>query len=218
MLWNVFRLVDVWKETSVRDRSHKLFDVDVVGVHYEDRNDIVGVGIKELSDFHQGAFIWAGIEQVTAAVAIVQCLICLDPVDFSRDCCSLAVSEYADREYILMRTPSSSCSVTPSIWLLAAFPGTTNGALCATTIVILLYLRSQNSGWPLHGIVFVGAAPELVDERGIPEVFVPLEAAPPPIWVRDTDFDDAVICEFEVVMVAFDDVALPALICEVPVT
>lgn len=50
-------------------------------------------------------------------------------------------------------------------WLDAAFPGTIKGELCAQTMVILLYFRSQNSAKLLHGVVFVATGnKEDVDE------------------------------------------------------
>lgn len=91
--------------------------------------------------------------------------------------------------------------------------------MCATTIVILLYLRLQNSGCPLHGRVFVGAAAELVDELDVLEVMVEFEFPPPTICVRETDLVEAVICEFEeVVIVSFDvRVDVSAVVCDMPV-
>jgi hypothetical protein len=63
-------------------------------------------------------------------------------------------------------------------------------------MVMLLYLRVQNSGKPLQGTVLVGAAAELVEDA-VPLV-VPLvaPAALPPIWVRLTERVVAVIWEF----------------------
>lgn len=43
------------------------------------------------------------------------------------------------------------------------FPDRTNGLLCAAICVRLEYFRPQNSGYPLHGRVFVGTAAVSVD-------------------------------------------------------
>lgn len=51
--------------------------------------------------------------------------------------------------------PSLSWVVTDRSWFDAAFPDTVNGELCAHTMVMLLYFRSQNSTKLLHGVVFV---------------------------------------------------------------
>jgi hypothetical protein len=79
----------------------------------------------------------------------------------------------------------------------------------------------QNSGNPLHGRVLVGAAAELVAEPEDLEVVVAFDPPPPTIWVRETDFEETVICEFEEVldvMVLFDvRVDVSAVLCVVPV-
>ncbi|KAH7135838.1 hypothetical protein B0J11DRAFT_519364 [Dendryphion nanum] len=49
------------------------------------------------------------------------------------------------------RIPSCSWVRTGRSWLLAALWGMAKGELCARTMVMLLYLRLQNSMWPLHG-------------------------------------------------------------------
>ena len=78
-----------------------------------------------------------------------------------------------------MRIPSFSCVVTPSAWLLAAFPGRTKGLLCAATMVMLLNFLLQNCGWPLQACVFVGRAEEDVEValcRPVP--FIAIEVDP----------------------------------------
>lgn len=50
-----------------------------------------------------------------------------------------------------MRMPSSNWVVTSSAWFAATLPFRTNGLLCAATMVMLEYLRVQNSGQPLQG-------------------------------------------------------------------
>lgn len=62
---------------------------------------------------------------------------------------------------------------------------------------MLLYFLLQNSGNPLQGRVFVGAA-ELLVELAVPlrvDEAVAFDVMPP-ISVSDTDLVEAVICEF----------------------
>lgn len=60
--------------------------------------------------------------------------------------------------------PSSSCVTTPSSWFEAALPVRSKGELCAATMVILLYLRAQNSGQLLQGRVLVTAGCVAVED------------------------------------------------------
>lgn len=93
-----------------------------------------------------------------------------------------------------MRTPSFICVVMGRSWLLAALLLTTKKALWAATWVMLLYLRVQNSGYPLQGTVFVGAAALEVE---LAVLFKVLFCVAPTICVKDTDLLDTVTCEFE---------------------
>ena len=90
---------------------------------------------------------------------------------------------------------------------------------------MLLYFRVQNSGQPLQGTVFVGAAEELV-ELAVPLVAVDVAfEAMPPICVRLTERVETVICEFVEldelllvpVTVAELELAVPLVTCPVTV-
>ena len=93
-----------------------------------------------------------------------------------------------------IRMPSFICVVIGRSWLLAALFLTTKNALWAATCVILLYFRVQNSGYPLQGTVFVGAAAVDVELAVLFEV---LFCVAPTNCVKDTDLLETVTCEFE---------------------
>lgn len=77
-----------------------------------------------------------------------------------------------------MRIPSSSWVVTSNAWFAATLSGRTNGLLCAATIVMLEYLRMQNSGQPLQGWVLT---------TGVSDAAVLEVVALPPSTVSDSE-------------------------------
>lgn len=83
VLGHVFRLVDVREETCVCDCRDEVLDFGVDGVDDEDGDNVVGVVVEELSDGRESVFVWAGVEQVAVAVAVVECLVGCIPVDLS---------------------------------------------------------------------------------------------------------------------------------------
>lgn len=73
-----------------------------------------------------------------------------------------------------MRIPLSSWVVTSNAWFDATFPSRTNGLLCAATMVMLEYLRSQNSGQPLQGWVLTTGACDAAGEPDVALAMLPL--------------------------------------------
>lgn len=75
--------------------------------------------------------------------------------------------------------PSFNWVLTGKNWLLAALPARTNGLLCAATWEMLERRRSQNSGYPLQGRVFVGTAEVEVDVAVALAVELPVRVVVP---------------------------------------
>jgi hypothetical protein len=85
--------------------------------------------------------------------------------------------------------------------LLAALCGLTKGLLCATTMEILEKRREQNSGNPLHGVVFVGRGRAAVVASAVP-LMGALAAGKPAIAVRSSVVDEALLEEVAVTLLA----------------